>query len=328
MKTPPKYSKGSLYAANPESTMVLYILQEGYCNSVCGHCYMKLQKQKPKFRDVKTARKDLTSLVSQRYNVHLRGTEILLNREYLELFRLVGQEYIQTNGKLLCENHSLPSGLKRAGINRIMLTYPTEPSGLLDFSEEMVDNAIRIGSSNDFRMVVDFILTRNILESYRREKKYFESICEHLINLGVHELRFVRLIPFTEELKKLSLSPSETEDMVKESVRLEVFYKGRLDVTRSGQMGFFDLRRALKKEFLEIDVPAPEDSGIMDCPAGKKLFVIDMDNSAFPCLYLMSLPHKIGSFRDGKIDLIGGAEVPGRLHISDCPAYTENYNKY
>lgn len=112
--------------------MVLYILQEGYCNSGCGHCYMKHQKQKPKSRDVKAARKDLVSLVSQGYKGHLRGTEILLNQEYLELFRLVGQEYIQTNGKLLCENHSLSGELKRAKIN--VSTYASEARIILFIS--------------------------------------------------------------------------------------------------------------------------------------------------------------------------------------------------
>ncbi|HJX50391.1 MAG TPA: hypothetical protein VJ438_02935 [Candidatus Nanoarchaeia archaeon] len=321
------YSIGSLYAADPESLMVMYLLQEGYCNAKCKHCYMHLQKQNPKSRDVKVARKDLESLVSQGYKVHLRGTEILLNQEYLSLFPLVEQKYIQTNGKILHDTPKLFEELKKVGISKIMLTYPTEPKDLMDFSKEMVDRVIQSGSKNSFRMVTDFVVTRNIIDLIRGDNNYFNRLCEQLMNVGASELRFVRLIPFSKELKEITPSAKETEEVVRESVKLESLYKGRLDVTRAGQFGFYDLRRELKERYFGIKVPEPEESGIMDCPAGKKLFVIDLNNHIYPCLYLMGQNHRIGKLEDGRI-ILKERLTPAKLHSKDCPAYVENYNKY
>ena len=316
-----QYSKGSLYAADPFSTMVHYILQEGFCNAKCDHCYMLLQNQSPRKRELETAKQDLESLTNQGYNVHLRGTEILLNPEYLKLFSLVKQEYVQTNGKELHKNPSLFQNLHDEGIKRILLTYPSKPENLTDFSEEMVDYVINKSSNAGFRTIVDFICTKGIFEAFKEDSLYFEKLSEHLIERGARELRFVRLIPFNPDLGKITLSPEESRRIVKESVRLERQYEGKLDVTRAGQFGCFDLRRKLKEQYFGIKVPLPEESGIMDCPSGKKLFVIDLKNDIYPCLYLMDDSNKIGKFTEGKI-IVKPETKFGALHLNDCPAYT------
>ena len=315
-----QYSKGSLYAADPFSTMVLYILQEGFCNARCNHCYMLLQNQSPKKRELETAKQDLEYLTSEGYNVHLRGTEILLNPEYLKLFSLVKQDYIQTNGKELYKNPSLFQDLHNEEIKKILLTYPSEPKNLVDFSKEMIDHVINESSNMRFRTIVDFICTKGTFEAFREDSSYFEKLSEHLIRMNTHELRFVRLIPFNLELGKITLSSEESRRIIEESVRLESQYKGELGITRAGQFGCFDLRRELKEQYFGIKVPLPEESGIMDCPAGTKLFVIDLNNNVYPCLYLMNDSNKIGKFTKGKI-IVKPETKFGALHLDDCPAY-------
>jgi MoaA/NifB/PqqE/SkfB family radical SAM enzyme len=108
---------------------------------------------------------------------------------------------------------------------------------------------------------------------------------------------------------------------------LEAQYKGVMDITRAGQMGCFDLRRKLKEECLGIVVPSPNESHIMDCPAGERLFVVDLDNKVYPCLYLRNTRSAIGMFADGEIILKKGAHIPGALHADDCPAYIEQHNQ-
>ncbi len=316
------YSKGSLYAADPNSTVVHYVLQDGYCNTRCKHCYMLSQNQTRRKRDFETAKEDIRGLLSQGYKLDFRGTETLLDPAFLELFPLVGQTYLQTNGIELIKNPSLFKILKQAGITTIMFTYPSEPASLVGFQTKTVEEIVVSAKDNSFRTVLDYIVTSEVVASFKRDVKFFENLADHLISFGADELRLVRLIPLANEMKALTPSVKDMENIAMESVRLESAYGNKLDITRAGQFGLYDLRRSLKEKFLGIKVPAPEESGIMDCPAGKKLFVIDVDNNIYPCLYLMNKDFKMGEFRNGVIRVKRPEIIPGGVHLADCPAAT------
>lgn len=287
---------------------------------------MQFQKEAVKRRDLNVAKRDIQNLLSQGYRVHLRGTEIILNPEYLSLFSLAGQAYLQTNGALLHLNPSFFSQLNNAGLHTIILTYPTDPERIVDVSERVIQDVIRTGSVQGFRIIVNIIITKGIMKLFEQDAAYFRRICDCFIDLGAHELRFVRLIPFSETLRRISPSLFETRTIIQESFRLEARYKGKFDITRAGLMGGFDLRRDLKHRYLGVNVPPPDQSHIMDCPAGAKLFVVDLDNLVYPCLYLRKAAWAIGTFAEGRIVLKKGTHVPGTLHATDCPAYVEQYN--
>jgi len=287
---------------------------------------MQFQKEAVKRRNLNVAKRDIENLLSQGYRVHLRGTEIILNPEYLSLFPLAGQAYLQTNGALLHLNQSFFLKLKDAGLHTIILTYPIDPEGIVDMSERVIQDVIGTGSVEGFRIVVNIIITKSIMKLLEQDAAYFRGICDCPIDLGAHELRFVRLIPFSQELRRISPSLCETQTIIEESFQLEADYKGKFDITRAGQMGGFDLRRDLKHRYLGVSVPPPNESHIMDCPAGAKLFVVDLDNLVYPCLYLRNASWAIGTFAEGRIVLKKGAHVPGALHAIDCPAYIEQYN--
>ena len=288
---------------------------------------MQFQRAAVKRRDLRVAKRDIENLLSQGYRVQLRGTEILLNPEYLSLFPLIGQAYLQTNGALLHQYPSLFRKLKGAMLRTIMLTYPIEPEGLIDMPESVIQDVIRAGSGNGFGMVVNILVTKGIVKLLEQDPAYFAEICDTLIDMGAHELRFARLIPFTREQKRISPSLSETETIIRESFRLEARYDGRFDITRAGQMGSFDLRRKLKREYLGVGVPSPNESHIMDCPGGAKLFVVDLDDRIYPCLYLRNWRWAIGTFANGEIILEKSTPLPGALHVADCPAYVEQHNQ-
>ena len=307
--------------------MVLYLLQEGFCNIRCRHCYLVFQKDKVKRRDVHAAAGDVANLQSHGYHVHLRGTEILLNPEYLSLFTLVQQDYIQTNGILLRQDPSLLARLRDANVTKILLSYPIGPEDILGIPAEIAEAVTPTASGQGFRVALNVIVTKGVVNCFREDGMYFQRLCDRLIDLGAGELRFVRLIPFSHDLKAISPSPSETKVILTESARLEAHYKDRFDITRAGQMGCFDLRRTLKEDYLGVKVPPPEQSDVMDCPAGAKLFVIDLDNDVYPCLYSMDRSHRIGRFADGDIMCDRNAPVPAQLHATDCPAYMRQYHQ-
>jgi len=312
-------SQGSLYAAGSNSTVVHYVLQNGYCNTRCMHCYVLSQNQKQRKRDCQVARRDIGRLLGQGYKVNFRGTEILLDPEFLELFPLVGQDYIQTNGIELDKNSGLFEILKKVDIKKIIFTYPSLPENLLGFKKEIVERVVKLSNQHGFRTILDYIVTSEVVSSLKQDGGFFKKLVNRLVSIGADELRFVRLIPFSDGLKSLAPSVNDMELVTAKSVRLEAQYKNSLDVTRAGQFGLYDLRRTLKEKFLGIKVPPPEESGIMDCAAGKKLFIIDVDNSVYPCLYLMSKDFKMGEFRNGVIEIDKPKISPSEIHLADCP---------
>jgi MoaA/NifB/PqqE/SkfB family radical SAM enzyme len=306
-------SNAHFFMGNVGRGTVSYMLNEGYCNIRCPHCYVNRVHVEPRRRDPQQAEADILALQAEDYNVILRGTELIIHREFLPLFAVAKQNYVQTNGLYIVKHPDVLDRLWQVGVRYIVITYPFDPDGMIDMDCRDSDQAIAL-SAERFGVTVSTIVTRNVTTNLASLKAF----CDHVRALGAQGVKFVRLIPVTPDLLPLTPSPSESMAALEEIARLKKHYdKEELDLQTPGCFGLFDFRRSLAPErFDTVDL-----SKIYDCPAGIKNFVVDLKNDIYPCLYIMEAAQKIGELRDGSLRIDESAILPGSLRSVECPAY-------
>lgn len=293
---------------------VSYMLNEGYCNIRCPHCYVNRVKTLPRRRDASKARLDIQSLREDGYRVQLRGTELILHEGFIPLFALAQQDYVQTNALHIAKCPQVLDDLWAAGVRYVIVTYPFDPDGFVDIEPHVADRAIELASER-FGVTISILITRRVAANLGS----LGDFCERSRLLGARAVKFVRLIPVTPDLLPFTPTVEESRSVLKEIARLKAAYsQEQLVLQTPGCFGLFEFRRSLALErFSSIDL-----EGIYDCPAGIKNFVIDLRNDVYPCLYMMDLRRKIGKFSGGRIVLSEQAMIPGALRSEDCPAYS------
>ena len=294
---------------------VVYLLNQGFCNAKCSYCYVNKTTNDKAQRSLNQAYVDILNLQHLGYKVILRGTEILLNPEYLSLFRLVNQTYLQTNGLIIAENPQILSSIKDAAINHIIFTYPYIEDEISSISKTVVEKAINYCFKN-FGITLSIIITK----TYADNLMLLEKACQAALNLGARAIKFIRLMPINPEHITLSLNSEQSKIVLSELHRLKSKYDyNDLIIQTPGCFGMFSYRRLLNKEkYSEIDL-----SNIYDCPAGIKYFVIDAKNDIYPCLYLMGKKHKMGRYGNNMLKLLQTIDEKfwGKLRTEECPAF-------
>jgi len=300
------------FFSNKNKIIISYLLNEGHCNAKCKHCYINRAKKGAKEKDLDVAYNEIRNLQSQGYQIILRGTEILLHPEFLPLFELVGQNYLQTNGLVIAQTPELLEDIAKHKIQFLIIPYPFDEEGLVNIDPEASKRAISIAAKL-FSVTVSIIITKSAAHTLWRLREF----CEFAFSLGAKAVKFIRLMPITSPLLNFSLNTKESMEVLSEIDNLKKTYdKNKLILQTPGCFGLFEFRRSLKQEKAGKD-----NSGIYDCPAGVKYFVIDTENNVYPCLYLMDERHKIGEFRDAKIEILNNKNVPAKIRCDECPAY-------
>lgn len=293
---------------------VSYLLNEGYCNIQCPHCYVNRIKTHSLRRNPQQAQADIENLKAQGYRVLLRGTEIIIHDDFIPLFKVAEQDYVQTNGLQIARHPQVLTQLWDSGVRYIIISYPFDSDGMVDMDPNESDQAISL-SAQRFGVTVALIVTRSVVANLSR----LCDFCEHVRSLGARAVKFVRLIPVTPDLLPLTPTPEESREALLEIATLKKRYKASdLILQTPGCFGLFEFRRALDPERFE----AMDLSEVYDCPAGIKNFVIDLNNDIYPCLYLMAPEHKIGRFTGQQLLIESAACIPGGLRKCECPAYS------
>lgn len=262
----------------------LYFLNTG-CNRKCRQCYLK--NTKVESRNLETAISDIDSLMSNGYNVVPLGSEVLLNPEYLKLYRLTGRKYIRSNGMLIAERPELTERIKNAGLGNIIFTVNTDASNVLETTPlEILERAISISLDAGLNVCESVIICK---QNYRDLK----GIAEYAIQQGISVIDFLNLMPTNSSLAQLTLNDSEIEQFfeqlaeLKKEIPKEVLY-----MTASRNFGIE--YRPNKQSLIEKG---------RSCPAGSRQKVIGLDNRVYPCVFLMREKDVIGEFGNGEIKL-------------------------
>lgn len=92
------------------------------CNVKCKHCYIEY-KGNFSYDELKKIVLEL----NDKYNISLNGSELLLNKEYLKILKIIKQDRVLTNGIVIHNNLPLLTEMKKNGINgfvcHIILLY-------------------------------------------------------------------------------------------------------------------------------------------------------------------------------------------------------------
>src|SRR5712692_2826447 len=158
---PRSVSNAHFFMGNVGRGTVSYMLNEGYCNIRCPHCYVNRVHVEPRRRDPKQAETDILALKDEGYNVILRGTELIIHRDFLPLFAVAKQDYVQTNGLYIVKHPDVLDRLWEVGVRYIVITYPFDPDGMIDMDRADSDKAVAL-SAKRFGVTVSIIVTKNV----------------------------------------------------------------------------------------------------------------------------------------------------------------------
>ena len=149
------------------------------CNANCKHCYINFRGRK----DSKIAKNEL-NLLKNKYDVRLNGAEILVNMEYLPLFKIVHQHYIMTNGMALYMDPSKITFLKENGINTVSLSCHFGIQSKISAVEiDIVRQVIIMCNEKKVRV-------RLLTTLCKENVNNIEQIIETSIKLGVEGIKF------------------------------------------------------------------------------------------------------------------------------------------
>jgi MoaA/NifB/PqqE/SkfB family radical SAM enzyme len=266
---------------------IVYALTD-VCNWHCLHCYKRLKQCSDIARSIDQCKKDIKALLEGGYKIILGGAENLTNRDYLEIYGLVNQEYILSNGILPSQDKELFADLIATGIKCIRISWHI---GMIEALESVpgkivrraIDNAIETGLKV---MILCDIgnLNCNLLVQIAAEVK----------KAGATSIRFMQLMP-TNQLVEPYVMTAEQKQVAIEQIRLvkSCYRKEDLDIQVHGTFNAIDLteNRAVKSA-----------QGIF-CPAGKGFIAVDTDDNVYPCPFLAQPEFQIGIWEDGQLKI-------------------------
>lgn len=329
------------------SATVAYFLQEGprTCNASCTGCYAGAGSAvggAPRgVIDPEVAYRDIEALRA-RYKVLLRGTEVLLNRDYVPLLGLAENDTVLTNGLILARFPERLDQLVEYGVTNVVITYPFDtPSSHLTLNDLLerrlqIDRAARLVASHPggFVLQLSCQVTWDMID-----RDVLLRVCDRAMELGAKVVRFVPYVAMSGIPSIDGRAPSKAQRL--ELAELVTGLKAELDsralaIHTPGVLGLFRERSQLKRSLDPHYVPDPER---LVCPAGSVYFAIGAvehrpaDERPYrdvtPCHFRMDV--KLGRYYGGdQLELDHGRidAMFGTADRSDCIAaetwYREN----
>ena len=280
------------------------------CNASCNDCYIGYTGNRTPEDLYLQAQK----LLANDMIVRIDGAEILTNLNYLKTLKLVGQNWIMTNGLRIFREPEIINLLKENSIDTVYMSYHFGIQDKIDsIPASVVDRVIELLKEHNFKIYLNCTLTShncdNIIEyadiAYKKGARGigFNKIFQQgkATDISGLDLSYNQLKKFFEDLAYLRQKYDKNE-----------FY-----ITRGGSLGYDFIRG--------------HDNFV--CNAGYNRIMITPDNNVYGCNALCTPKYKIGIYKDGDVYVYDNfyhnqnyclAEVLGIIGCDNIENLTEN----
>ena len=246
------------------------------CNTKCSHCYINYSGN--------ISPNELYKIVSsliKKYEVKINGTEPLLNKKYLDSFKLSNEDIILTNGLVFKNNIDYVDDIISSGIKRICISYHFSLHEFISkVDKNYLDSIIPLirkkGIDVELMCTISSINYDKILE-----------FCDKAVELGANYIYFIEYMTKNDSDDRKFLLTKEMRNKFFELLNAArcKYDKKVLNVTRCGNFGLNPY----------------SDNKNFCCPAYNNLVVMTPDFKIYPCNFLISNENEIGYYEDGKI---------------------------
>ena len=250
------------------------------CNVACKHCYIGYTGNRTP-EDLKR----LAEYYSDRYKiVRIDGAEPLVDLGYLPSYKIVGQDWIMTNGLRIYNEPQIIDYLVENGIKNVYMSYHFEIQDSLNgITNEMLNTVINMLTEKGIRVVLMTTITK-------KNAKDTLQICDKAHELGASGIEFNKIFiqGRAKNLHDVKLTKQDFDDFFTQLKQARDKYDiDDLEVRRSGTFGCDTVNEPNR----------------FKCSAGVKKVCITPDDKVYGCTCICKPGYEVGEIVDGQIYL-------------------------
>ena len=282
------------------------------CNAKCSDCYIGYTGNRTP--------DDLYNiaylLMNDGKHVRIDGAEVLTNLDYLKTLKLVGQNWIMTNGFRIYSEPDIIDLLRDNNIDTVYMSYHYGiQEDINSISLTIVEDVIKLLNKNNFNIYLNCTLTN-------RNYKDIKYIAEKTYQLGAKGVGFNKIFQQgkAKNIENLDLTKEQLKEFFEDLNYLRNHHdKNEFYITRGGSLGH--------------DTFKGKDN--LRCNAGNNHVMITPDSKVYGCNAICRPGYEIGEFINNKVYLykkfyhdesVCLAELLGYLNEDNMDNLT--YDKY
>lgn len=248
------------------------------CNVVCKHCYIGYTGNRTPEELEKLAK-----YYSEKFKiVRIDGAEPLVDLGYLRSYKIVGQDWIMTNGIRIYKEPEIIDLLKENGIKNVFMSYHFEIQDSLNgITNDMLNTVIQLLRIKGIRVVLMTTITN-------QNAKDTLKICDTAYNLGASGIEFNKIFiqGRAKNLVNIGLDKNDYDSFFTQlQLARDKYDINELEVRRSGTFGCDTVNTPNR----------------FQCSAGVKKVCITPDNNVYGCTCICKPGYEIGEIIDGDI---------------------------
>lgn len=255
------------------------------CNVACKHCYIGYTGDR-----TPEELEQLAKYYSKKFKiVRIDGAEPLVNLGYLSSYKIVGQDWIMTNGLRIYKEPEIIDFLKENGIKNVFMSYHFEIQDSLNgITNDMLNTVVQLLRNRGIRVVLMTTITnQNVGDTLK--------ICDVAHNLGASGIEFNKIFiqGRAKNLVNIRLDKNDYDSFFTQlQLARDKYDINELEVRRSGTFGCDT-----------VNIP-----NRFRCSAGIKKVCITPDNKVYGCTCICKPGYEIGEIIDGDIYLYSDFE--------------------
>lgn len=255
------------------------------CNVACKHCYIGYTGNR-----TPEELEDLARYYSDKYKiVRIDGAEPLVDLGYLSSYKIVGQDWIMTNGLRIFKEPEIIDMMKEAGINTVYMSYHFGIQDSLNgITNNMLDEVIKRLRDKGMKVTLMTTITN-------QNAKDTLNICDTAYELGASGIEFNKIFiqGRAKNLTNIGLNMEDYNAFFSQIKQARDKYDiSELEVRRSGTFGCDTVNEPNR----------------FRCSAGVKKVCITPDDKVYGCTCICKPGYEIGQIIDREIYLYSDFE--------------------